>query len=236
MIINTIKTVAIALLGMCAAGTAVAQDAAPEHTGPSFSWSVTGATDYVWRGASQTGGDPSVFIAGSMSWGDFYAGAGAEHVDFGNEIDIEYDFWAGWAKDLGAFTLDVGLVRYGYMNAPDGVDIDTLEFKVGASKSFGAANAGVTVYWTDDYFGNGDSATYVELNGGYAISDQWSVSAAVGQQEINAADDSYVNWNVGVSYAPADNVTLDVRYHDTDVHEWGSAFDSGLLASIGVAM
>ncbi len=232
MVITRLKLAVAAFAGLCFTGVATAQDA----TQPSFSWSVTGATDYVWRGVSQTGGDPGIFIAGSMAWGDFYAGAGAEHVDFGNSIGTEYDFWAGWAKDLGGITLDVGLVRYGYLDQPDGVDIDTLEVKAGVSKSFGAFSAGATVYWTDDYFGNGDSATYLELNGAYAINDQWSISGVVGNQEISAADDSYVNWNAGVSFAPAGNVSLDIRYHDTDVHEWGDNFDSGLTASVSVAM
>ena len=43
-----------------------------------------------------------------------------------------------------------------------------------------------------------------------------TVSGAVGQQWLDVSDD-YVTWNLGAAYAVTDNLTLDLRYHDTDI-------------------
>jgi uncharacterized protein (TIGR02001 family) len=69
-----------------AAGTASAAE-------PQVSVTLGVATDYVFRGVSQTDEGPFVFGVVALSSGDFYAGAGAETVDFGNSIDAEYDVW-----------------------------------------------------------------------------------------------------------------------------------------------
>lgn len=199
---------------------------------PSFSFSLTGATDYVWRGVSQSDNDAAVFATAQVNYGQFYAGVGAENVDFLG-INTEYDFWAGWSAPVGPVTLDVGLVRYGYVDAPSGVDLDTIEAKVAVSTTFGQATIGAAVFYTEDYFATEDDATYVEVNGRYAIDDKWSVSGAVAQQDFSGGD--YTTWNVGVSYAVAENVSLDLRYSDTDLDNNDLA-DGRVVAAFRVSL
>jgi uncharacterized protein (TIGR02001 family) len=219
----------IALAAFVAAGAAHAEDL-------DLSFSLRGATDYVWRGVSQTDGNPAVFATAEASWRGFYLGLGAENVDFNNSVGAEYDVWAGWAGDVAGFDVNVGLVRYGYVDAPSGADLDTLDAKLAVSREFGDVRVGAAVFHTTDYFGVEDSATYVEVNGRYAFDDKWSVSGAYGQQDISSSDADYANWNLGVSYAVADNVTLDLRYHDTDVDDGPAVFDSRVVASFSVAL
>jgi uncharacterized protein (TIGR02001 family) len=197
-----------------------------------FSFSLTGATDYVWRGVSQSDNNPAVFATAQVNYGQFYLGAGAENVDFLG-IDTEYDIWGGWSAPVGSVTLDVGFVRYGYVDAPSGADLDTIEAKVGVSTTFGQATVGAAVYFTDDYFATEDEATYVEVNGRYALNDKWSVSGAVAQQDFSGGD--YTTWNVGVGYALAENVSLDVRYSDTDLDNNDLA-DGRIVVSFRVAI
>jgi uncharacterized protein (TIGR02001 family) len=222
----TTRLIGVAATAMLAAGLAspaFAQDA-------KLSATLGAATDYVWRGVSQTDEKPFVFGTVDLTAGDFYAGVGAENVDFGNSINVEYDLYAGWRPKLGAATLDLGVVRYGYANQPSGVDIDTLEGKAGASLPVGGGSVSGFVAYTSDYFGSGASGTYGELDGSAAPFHGWTLSGAIGRQEIDAGT-GYSTWNLGLSH-PIGKATFDVRYHDTDVHGWGDVFGARLVATV----
>lgn len=221
-----IGVAATALLAAGLASPAFAQEAKVSAT-------LGVASDYVWRGVSQTDEAPFVFGTVDVTAGDFYAGAGAENVDFGNSIDVEYDLHAGWKPQLGAATLDLGVVRYGYANQPAGVDIATVEGKAGVSLPVGGGSVGGFVAYTSDYFGSGDSGTYVQVNGATAPYSGWTFSGAVGHQEIAAASTGYSTWNLGASH-PLGKAVFDVRYHDTDVHAWGDVFGARLVATLKV--
>ncbi|AYJ84581.1 hypothetical protein D3Y57_00195 (plasmid) [Sphingomonas paeninsulae] len=122
-----------AALAMLAGGASTAQaqvrgaDTAivmPEQTNvpmppPVLSVSVTGASDYIFRGVSQTENGPAVFAGAKINYDHFYVAAGGENVDFRNGIDVEYDLSAGWASSLAGFDVDVGAIRYGYIGAHD---------------------------------------------------------------------------------------------------------------------
>ena len=214
-------------------GHAVAQD---NDGGANVSFSLTGATEYVWRGVEQSDGDPAVFGAVNITHGNFYFGAGAENVDFAG-ISTEYDLWAGWTTGLGDnTTLDLGVVRYGYVDAPSGLDLDTVELKAGLSHSFGDFNLGATLMLTDDFFATEESAQHIEINGSKPLSDKWTLSGSIGHQMLEDDTGNYTHWNLGVSYAAADNVSLDLRYIDSDADYLGGAADERLVFSFSVSL
>lgn len=236
-------TGALAML-CCAATPAFAQDAMNESSGPpasdpvedaggmSVGFTLSAATDYVFRGISQSAEDPAVFAAVSVNYGGFYAGAGTENVDFPG-IEQEYDLWAGYVFKLAdATSLDVGVVRYGYIDSP--VDIDTVEVKAALSHSIGSTGVGVAGYWTPDYFGTDDDGFYAEVNASQQVARKLRVSGAVGHQWIGAGGD-YLTWNVGASYAVLPGANIDLRYHDTDTDAFGTLADSRAVASFSVA-
>ncbi|WP_332766828.1 TorF family putative porin [Phenylobacterium sp.] len=211
----------LALAALAAAGTAQAQK---------LSVTVGGASDYVFRGVSQTDSKPFAFAALNLSAGQFYAGAGAENVDFGNSIDAEYDLYAGWKPKLAGVDLDFGVVRYGYVNQPRHIDIDTVELKAGASVPVSGARLGGLVAWTPDYWGSGKAGTYVEANASAPPLAGWSLAGGVGRQDMTAGGD-YWTWNLGASRAFG-RVVVDLRYHDTDVHGRGDRFKSRAVATL----
>ena len=59
--------------------------------GPSLSANVGVASDYVFRGVSQTNGDPEIFGGLDLTAGQAYAGVWLSNVDFGDGTRIEYD-------------------------------------------------------------------------------------------------------------------------------------------------
>lgn len=210
---------------------AQAQDADATEANPiSISATVLATTDYMWRGVSQSNNDPSLFAIVNVSSGGFYLGAETEYVNFAG-VEQEYDIWGGYVFDLGGAKLDLGFVRYGYIDAP--IDIDTYDIKAGLSGNVGRAGLGLTTYYTPDYFGSDNSAIYTEISASHPLTDKLSASGAVGHQQIsNAAD--YTTWNAGVSYAVAPGASVNLRYHDTDTSAFGRLGDSRLVGSFSM--
>ena len=114
----------------------------------SVSVTLKGTTDYVWRGVSQSDNDPAVFAVVNLGYKGFYLGAETENVRFAG-IKQEWDMWGGYVARLGGgVALDVGFVRYGYVDAP--IDIDTFEVKAALSGKVGPASVSLAGYHTWD--------------------------------------------------------------------------------------
>lgn len=198
---------AAALIVAASASAASAQD---------VSFNIGATSDYVFRGLSQTDEDPAIQGGVDVTFASgFYAGAWASNVDFGDDTDAEVDIYGGWRGEAAGFSLDFGLVGYLYVNQPDGADYDFVEFKAAASRAFGPVTLGAAAYYTPDYSGGIDDATYVEANAAWAFADKFTATAAVGNQDFDGFD--YTTWNAGVTFALTDKIALDGRYHDTDV-------------------
>lgn len=215
---TSLKLAAFAATAALALGTAAqAQDK------PEFSFNVGAASDYVFRGFSQTDSGPQVYGGADMSIGIFYAGTWLSNVDFGDSTDMEYDLYAGFKPTVGPVSLDVGIVRYGYTNQSDGADLDFWEGKVAGSIPAGKGTVGAAVYYTPENFNQSGQATYVELNGSMPVTDKLSVSGAVGHQSLEGPLD-YETWNLGVGYAINDVFGIDLRYWDTNVDKADDPF------------
>ena len=202
----------------CAAALAalLTASAASAQVTPEIAWNVGVTSDYVFRGYSQTSEDPAIFGGVDLTAGSFYAGAWASNVDFGDSTDAEIDLYGGYRSEVSGFAVDVGVVGYLYTSQPSGADYDYAELKAAASRAIGPVTLGAAVYWSPDFFGADEEATYVEANAAFSPAPQWTVSGAVGHQSLDVNAD-YATWNAGVAYAFSDHVAIDLRYHDTDV-------------------
>ena len=108
----------------------------------------------------------------------------------------EMGFWAFHLDTLG-ISVVLGLIFI-------------LLFKAAASRAFGPVTLGAAVYWSPDFFGADDQATYVEANASFSPAPKWTVSGAVGHQALDVNAD-YTTWNAGVAYAITDNLIADGR-------------------------
>lgn len=201
---------AAAMAVILTAGAASAQDS------PEVAWNLGVTSDYVFRGYSQTGEDPAIFGGVDVTVGSFYTGAWVSNVDFGDDTDAEFDIYGGYRTEVSGFAVDVGVVGYLYVSQPAGADYDYVELKAAALRAIGPVTLGAAVYWSPDFFGADEEATYVEANAAFSPAARWTVSGAVGHQALDVNAD-YATWNAGVAYAISDNVAVDLRYHDTDV-------------------
>lgn len=224
----------LAAASALALSAGVAQAQAQNENAPKLSYNLGVASDYVFRGVSQTQEDPQVFGGVDLAAGKFYAGTWASNVDFGDKTDAEIDLYAGYKPMIGKALLDFGVIYYGYAGAPKGADYGNVEFKAAGSIPAGQGAIGAAVFYSPDSFGAANDAVYYELNGSYPIVDKLSVSAALGRQTYKGTGD-YTTWNVGAAYALTDRLTLDLRYHDTDEHGFGKLYDSRAVASLKAA-
>ena len=200
-------------------------------SGPVFAFTATAASNYTFRGISQTENGAAVFGSGRVSYDNFYAGVGAENVNFHNSTTAEYDLSVGWTPVVHGFRFDVGAVRYGYTDQPAHSEIDTVEVKAVVLRDVGPATVSAAVFYSGDYFGTHRSDVYVEERGAYRITPKLSVSGAVGERQ-GQGQATRMNWNAGATYSLRKGFALDLRYADTDQHDLGKTYHSHVTAAI----
>jgi uncharacterized protein (TIGR02001 family) len=211
-----------------------ATPAATVSTGPLLTYGATAASNYIFRGVSQTENRPAIFGAARLTYDQFYAGIGAENVDFHNGTNAEYDLSAGWAPVVRAFRFDFGVIRYGYIDEPAHTHIDTVEYKAAVSHDFGPVTVGGVVYDTANFFGSGHNGAYFAARGTYRFTQQLSISGALGRQTVNQGTD-HTTWNAGLDYSVTKNIALDLRYYDTNTHSLGDTYGAHYVAAIKVS-
>lgn len=221
-------TMTKSLLGAAgAAMLAFAASAAPAAAEDrEFSWSITvgGVSDYVFRGISLTNEDPAAQGSIDIGYGIFYAGAWASNVDGAGYEPWELDLYAGIKPELGQFTFDFGLVGYLYPGADD--SLEYLELKAGVSTEIvKSLTGGLTLWYTPDA-DNYPETWSIEGTLSYALPQMGifspSIGGLVGYSESTdvagffLGQDDYVYWNAGLTLG-IEKFSIDLRYHDTDI-------------------
>lgn len=235
------KALKLALLGAAASlavgGSAFAQDLSDVDV----SFNIGMASDYVFRGVSQTDEDPQIFGGADVTSGILYAGVWASNVDFLDSTDAEIDVYAGVRPTVGPVSLDLGAVYYGYVDAPSGAEYEYWEIKAAGSIPAGPAILGAALYYSPDFTGAAaDEGLYVEINGSIPLRESFTLSGAVGRQSVEFAgggDLDYTTWNIGVGIAATEHIGLDIRYFDTDADDiFGPIAEERLVASVKLAL
>ena len=210
----------LATLGLLAAAAAAQAEV-------SSTWTLT--NDYDFRGASQSAKDPAV--QASIDWADdsgWYIGAWASNVDFGSEVDIDYevDLYTGFSGgDEEGLGWDVGFVYYAY---PDDSDANYPEIygKISHGMFSGA------LFYSNDYVGSSENAIYVSGDVGVPIGETgFSVTAHAGYSFGDFWDQGdgseYIDWSIGGSYTVG-NFDLALKWVDTTLDDsdfWFSSDD-----------
>jgi uncharacterized protein (TIGR02001 family) len=201
--------IALALVGAFAA-PAIAEEPASPHT---LSANVTLATDYVFRGISQTAHEPT--IQGGFDYSHasgFYVGTWASNVNWvgtKENTSMEWDLYGGYRGSFAEdFSYDVGLLKYYYTgNNVAGPTPDTLEVYGAIGWKFLTLkyNHVVSEYifaWGDQDGGNGNNrgSGYIDLTANIPLDGGWGIVAHVGRQRIkNFSNANYTDWKIGVT-------------------------------------
>ena len=138
----------------------------------SVSANVSFATDYIWRGMSQTGEDPAAsggFDVSSSEHGA-YVGVWGSNVDFGSETNTELDYYFGYTDESArGVSFDVGYISYNYP-AEGGLDFEEIyvgvAYKwVGVLISKGLEQAPDNTEWSVALGDSGLGVTYGDYDG-----------------------------------------------------------------------
>lgn len=194
-----------------------------------YSFSLTGTTDYVFRGISQTDNDPTLQGSFDIGYGIFYAGIWASGVDFDDDATFEADWYAGITPKLGNFEFDFGVIAYTYPGAMGYDLVDLWEYKIGVSTSISGFSVGATAFLHPEY---SDNEYYVfEGTAGYEFKEVHGITPSIDglvgyfdavDTALAPGGESYTYWNAGLGLAMG-GLSLDFRYWDSDI----SAFDCG---------
>ena len=226
-------------------GALVAATAAPAFAQDvTVSGNIALTTDYAFRGVSQTDESPAVQGGFDATFGNtgFYAGTWASNINFGTGgANLELDVYGGYKFALGPVAMDVGVLGYLYPSASDdAAELDYYEVyakpSIALTKEF---TLGGALYYSPEFTGASGNATYLEVNGAYAVSPELSLSGAVGYQTVDtpgffAGNDEYTTWNAGGTYS-AMGLGFDLRYVGTDVDN-ASIYDDRVIFTIKKAL
>ena len=100
----------------------------PSYSAVSANVSI--ASDYIWRGMTQTDG---IAVSGGFDYaadGGFYAGIWGSNVNFndstGSGNGAEFDYYFGYGFDMGGIGVDIGYVSFDYPGNEDGLDFEEI--------------------------------------------------------------------------------------------------------------
>lgn len=255
---STLK-ISTLVLGFFIAGVALAADpAAPAKPAPAeesiwkpdFAFGLKGMTDYNFRGISQSNLQPSWNAYGEARYGWLYAGVSGYGVDLPTKPDAEVDLYFGIRPTLGPVNFDFGATFYYYPNESQ-VFVGGAPFTV-RNTDFWEPYAKVSYTWEEkvtvganlfhapDWLGSGASGTYYSGTLKINLPFDFAVSGELGHYALgrtgallgNIQLPDYTYWNVGVSYTYK-SITLDARYHDTNLSKANCFILTGDLHGLG---
>jgi uncharacterized protein (TIGR02001 family) len=198
------------------------------------------ATDYNFRGVSQSDRGPSVGAYAEGRYNDLiYVGIAGASVDLPTQPSAEIDLMAGIRPTLGPVNFDLGGIFYYYPREKQLFDTNAIPaFAITAKNTdffelYGKASytfmerytVGTNLYYAPDWLGTGADGTYLSATAKVALPYDFAVSGEFGHYWIGKSDAAlgyynypdYNYWNAGVSYTYKGAFTIDLRYHDTDL-------------------
>lgn len=230
-------SLAIALLTLPMA--AAAQDEGSEDSS-ALSWSAALASDYVYRGASQTNEDPALQLGLDYDFGNgFYAGAWGSNVDFQpfSSADIEVDTYVGYAGEFSdAWAFDTQLIRYNYFGLQSGED--SLNYVEWVNKLTFNDTWTFTGAFSPDVYNTSESGTYFAVDGGWDLPAEWALHAGFGYSSFDndIGVENYLDYKIGVSrdFGP---VGVDITAYATDEDgetNFGQNADSRIVLTLSL--
>lgn len=235
-----IATISLSLFAFLAAPfvipAAAAQDEEDDAGPVTFSASVGIATDYRFRGISQTENDLALqggFKAAHES--GFYVGTWASNLSgwgtFGG-ANLELDLYGGYSTAVGSVTVDGGVIWYVFPQGSDNTSYG--EFYGSLARAFGPATVTLGANYAFkqsalSLAGEKEDNIYVFAKAGGAIKDTpVSYNAQIGYSDGNGGagpngwvaspTGHYLDWSAGVSVKlPWGPISLSATYVDTDI-------------------
>lgn len=172
---------------------------------------VTLATDYVFRGLTQTNGRPTIQGGFEYTEGNFSAGTWASNVDFGDETTTEIDFYAS----ASAGPISLGYTYFMYPGQEH--SLNYVEYSI----SYEISDLNFNVIYSDSYWGSrGPNAYIYNIDYGFDVG-QISIDLHVGYSDIDqdnfiGSESNYMDYSLGFSHE-VQGVDIGVTLYTTNL-------------------
>jgi uncharacterized protein (TIGR02001 family) len=218
---------------------------------------LTGVSDYDFRGISQSEEDPAVQASVDYAGENFYASAWGSSIDFGQDVDADFelDLVAGFAGETeGGWRWDFGATWYLYPSSNEDLgnlsdpDDDILESPDYWEYFIGGGYGPVDIkYWySPDLYESDETASYIEANAsfgmpwdlslnlhaGYSSGDYFDLlesDAAANDPDYNGDDADYLDYSIGLGRTFG-HFDFELKYVATDTDDYFEV-DSGALTN-----
>ena len=170
--------------------------------GEEFSANVTLASDYSFRGWSQTTRDPAIQGGFDYDFGNgFSIGTWGSNINFGDSSSMEWDLYFGFG---GSVSDDVSwsgsVIRFEYPSEGDALDY--MEFVL----SFEFNSVGVGIAYSPAYLGDGGPTFfYPNISYSLSLSDNATLDVGLGISNVDEdsffsdGEDSYVDYSATIT-------------------------------------
>ncbi|RPE76895.1 TorF family putative porin [Vulcaniibacterium tengchongense] len=187
--------------------------------GASHAATVSGSaaltSDYVWRGTTQTAGDPAL-QAGFRYAGDSgaYVSAWGSNVEFapGTRASSEFDLALGWSGAVApGWSLDLNLLRYQYPSATIDLNWSELAATLVHRDAYWLALA-----YSPDALGGDGRGLYAQIGAKLPLGARFRLEAAAARYDLAAYDGSYLHGQFSGVWTLKAPLELRVTAHATD--------------------
>ena len=242
---------ALVAAAMCVGASGIGTNAAKADEDPSkwiVSGTLTGASNYYFRGISQTDHLPAIQGSFDVEYQmtkpfGFFAGIWASNIDFndGDDAHIEIDFYGGFKGEIKGFSWTLQFIYYHYPGAESGSNYDYFEINPSIGYDFGFASFTIGMNISPDYFASSGVGIYAYGEASVPLPIRVlkdfkpTLNLSIGHQWIdnNAAfgTPDYLTWSVGLSFE-IKGFELSISYVDTDLGR-GGCFGGADLCGAG---
>lgn len=182
--------------------------------------------NYLFNGITQTDKDPA--LQASLDWANdegWYLGTWGSNVDFGDDTDIEVDFYGGYAFELNNdMSVDLGFAHYTYHGGDDSSEINYTELY----SKFVLGNAEVNFWYSPDFVGSDAGHFIAMFNYNFVMSDELNIQAGIDysksmddkKYEWQAGKDNYIHYQISANYAFSGfDLTLGIHQTNLDAYD-----------------
>ncbi|CBL45009.1 Conserved hypothetical protein [gamma proteobacterium HdN1] len=187
---------------------------------------ISAASNYAWRGISQTSNRPAIQGGLDLTHASgFYVGTWFSNVDFplAPQAHTEQDVYAGYGFQVGKLAFDLKFTQYLYDNA------SALNFgESHAQASYTAGKLGTFAagldYSNDTPINDSDSTIHYYGTYSQTLPQELALSATVGSYDfkddgwVGGKDSKYAYYSIGVS-KELYGVNVGLTYTDTNIGE-----------------
>lgn len=230
---KTLKMIGLATAMLLTVGTASAYE---------LNGNIVAASDYVFRGISQTQEDPAAQGGLSITTDNgFTLGTWASNVDDGENDGAEIDVYAKYGNNFSMIDYSIGVTQYMYTE--DDFAEDYTELNLNLSTAVLGGTFGFDFNWSPELYKDvtNDEVDYQTygITYSYFAEPLWALEFHVGARynelDSDVVDVDYNDYNVGVSRSfetgPGE-VRVSVDYYDTNI-DYIDIADDRVVGTVG---